>query len=249
MALLKAKEVMSYVRAALDYPSPETLKDATLLLKLQEKSEHYFNRLNLEERNWFLGSYDLNVSPSVETYSLPIPDWGRPITCETFDNSDPINHIRREVKLGDLQDFNLFYNGPVGSTSGTGTQGQYSAVFMATYRTTSNELKLRVVPIPAQTASYRIFYEPNRPTPVRLNGSIAFLEQFRGLLVADTALACLPYCRHEEPFNSGLMQSLMRDMQIYLKAFDEYVTQDVQQQAGPRRCWGDSNNSDWGWFF
>lgn len=249
MSLLKAKDVLASVRAALDFPSPENLKDFTLLLKLQEKADYYFTRLNLEERTWFVGSFDLIAVPSRELYDVTADDFGRPITCETVDTSDPYNHIRREIPIGDLQDYNIFYNGTVRAGSGTTTStDKFSAQFMAFYRTTSNELKLRVVPMPSTAATYRFWYEPNRPTPARLNSSLTFLEQFKNLLVADTALACLPYCRFEPEFSSVLSGSLMRDMQMYLRAFDEFISQSTQQQAGPKPIWN-GYGDDWGsWF-
>src|SRR5258707_103633 len=108
---LKASEVVASVRATLDYPSPDKLKMQTLLLKLREKVDHYFNRLNLTDRNWFLSQDVLTVQPGQDEYTITMASFGRPIDVETQDLSDP-QHIRREIEVIDYQDRDLLYFGP-----------------------------------------------------------------------------------------------------------------------------------------
>lgn len=239
MAALKAKEVMAMVRAKLDYPSPETLKDPTLLLSVQEKSEHYFNRINLTQRDWFIGTWDLTAINNVDEYLVSAPDWGRAISCETFDSSDPYNHFRREIQIGDFHDRDLFYQGSTKAGNNLSSADQHSAEFVAFYRKSAdNLLYLQLTPMPGQSAEYRFWYEPNRPTPARLTSNLLFLEAFRGLLVTDVALSCLPYCRYEPAFAAPLMNNLMRELQEYSQTFEEYVRNNNVQQAGPKQQWG-----------
>ncbi len=240
---------MASVRATLDYPSPETLKNQLLLLKLQEKTEHYFNEMSLTDRNWFLETYILHAPADKDDYVVGIEDWGRAINAETMDDTDP-NHYRREVELIDLQDRDLFYKGPDKALTLTGTSVKHTARCIAQFRDPkSGDVHLLVTPKPGLAADYKLYYEPDRPVPASLTSNVRLLDNFRNLLITDLALTCLPYCRLEGPFKNDLAGTLASDLQAYGRVFEEYIQNDRQQQISQKLVWGNDRENNGGWFF
>lgn len=234
---LTAKEIKASVQATLDYPSPDKLKEVTLHLKLHEKLEHYLNRLNLTDRNWFLGKLPFTAMPSVADYQISAPDWGRPVLCETTD-TDP-NHWPREIEITDLQDRDAFYMGPlVDQGVGVGTDTRHSARVMAFYRK-DGEVRLNIRPTPSVSADYTFWYEIRKPNAVAHSGNLLyFLDNFRNLLVADLSLTCLPYCDFPEPRYARLAGQITADFGKYLQTFEEYIQMDRQAQIRPKSMWG-----------
>lgn len=247
---LRASDVIASVRATLDYPTFDKLKQQLVLLKLREKVDHYFNRLSLTDRNWFLGSEVITVSSGVDEYMVVSPEWGRPILCETQDLSDP-QHIRASIPIIDLQDRELFYQGPVQEYVHPLTD-KHSATSWTFYRKPTGEVYGKVTPQPSQQADYLFWFEPNRPTPANLASNLVFLDNFQNLLVADLSLTCLPYCGYEQdilaeitPYRritkaQTIKEALERDFQLYLRTFEEYVQQDRQEKVERKLLWGDS---------
>lgn len=235
---LSAKEIMASVRATLDYPSPETLKNQLLLLKLQEKVEHYFNEMSLTDRNWFLETTILHAKPNEDDYIIPVSDWGRAVNAETMDLTDPY-HYRREIEIIDVQDRNLFYRGTDKAFTTVGNSVKHTAMSLGQFRDpNTGEIHILMTPVPSIAADYRIFYEPNRPVPAGLTANLKFLDNFRNLLITDLALTCLPYARLDDPFKTDLAQTLASDLQAYGRVFEEYIQQDRQEQICSKLVWG-----------
>lgn len=244
---LRASEVISSVRATLDYPSYDKLKPQVVLMKLREKLDHYLNRLNLTDRDWFLDKWVLNAQLNQEYYLVSADSFGRPISCETQDLTD-LSHIRRDVRLVDLQDRSLFYEGPVvAGITPTLVSPKHSAECLSFYRD-ANGLMVRITPVPSDSAEYLIWYEPNRPMPAILSSNLTFLDQFNNLLVVDLALTCLPYCDLDAIVLSegyykrrtkgdALREALTRDLQMYLATFEEYIQNDTQQRISVKQMW------------
>ncbi len=251
--MLKALEILASVRATLDYPDPDKLKQQLLVLKLREKVDHYFNRMALTDRNWFLDSVVVNTSSNQDTYTISAQNWGRPILCETQDLTDP-QHVRRSIEIIDLQDRELRYEGPKQSSVGAGFGTKHTATSMAFYRSPSGQQPtLLITPQPSQNADYIFWFEPNRPLPVGLTGNVTFLDNFQNLLVADLSLSCLPYCGYDSVVTvdggqfsrkrtkaDSLREGIARDYQIYATTFEEYIQQDRQEKIEKKAMWGDS---------
>lgn len=248
---LAASEIIASVRASLDYPDYGKLKQQLLVLKLKEKVDHYFNRMNLTDRNWFINSFTLTVVGNTESYEIAQTDWGRPLLVETADSTDP-QHIRRVIPIMDLADRTQLYEGTVIAMTGLPLSNKHTATSVAIYKTPSLQNMIRFTPGPSQSADYIITYEPNRAAAVTFGGNVIFLEQFQNLLIADLALTCLPYCGYEEDVietgnryqartkSDELRVGLMRDYALYAATFEEYIQNDRQQKTEIKKMWGDS---------
>lgn len=258
---LRASEVVASVRATLDYPPFDRLKPQILLLKMREKVDHYFNRMNLTDRNWFLDNLTLTVDSASDEYLISTSQWGRPILCETQDLSDP-QHIRREVPIIDLQDRRLLYEGTQSASQASTSLLKHTATSFTFFRKPDGSIRTKLTPQPSDTADYVFWYEPNRPIPILLASNLTFLEQFNNLLVVDLSLSCLPYCNYDaiiyDSSNQSyrrrtkadvLRESLGRDFQLYLQTFEEYIQNDTQQKTERKQLWGESppTGGEWGW--
>lgn len=246
---LTASSIIASVRATLDYPDYDKLKPQLLFLKLREKVDHYFNRMALTDRNWFLDSEVLTVNGGEDEFPIVSSFFGRPILIETQDLTNP-QHIRQTIKVIDLQDRGLLYDGPVQNPMVSGFDAKHSASSF-TFFIRDGVKFAKVTPQPAEAADYVIWFEPTRPVPGTFTGNLTFLDQFQNLLVTDLSITCLPYCDWDAVVLSqdqyrrktkadALREALNKDYALYAATFEEYIQNDRQQRIEVKAMWGDN---------
>jgi len=230
--------IIGGVRLHLRTPSEDKIGDGKIAEYLLRKIDYYLNELNLTDQNWLLEKWQLDVDASTQIYTVnpSSAPFGRPILCETMDESDPF-HERREITIVDLQDRDLFYRGPQQAWA---TAPPHSAITMTFFRS-GGQKRVLVEPQPAVSASYRFWFEPSRMLPQSITNDSPFLENFSNLLEVDTALTVLPDCDWPDVKHNRIEKALGADLVRYTAQFDRYKNQDRQEQVNTKRGFGD----DW----
>lgn len=231
--------IIGGVRLYLRMPPEDKLSNGMIAEYLLDKITYYLNELNLTDQNWLLEKWMLTVTALKDTY-LVLPSsapWGRPILCETVDQSDPF-HIRREIPIIDLQDRLLRYTGY--QTSLSAAVPPYTAASMSFF-SEGGQKKVKLDPAPQAAAQYRFWFEPSRLLPQAFADDTRVLENFSNLLKVDVALIALPDCEWDEVKNERIEKALISDLTRYSMQFDKYKYQDRQEQTNTKRGFGD----DW----
>ena len=227
--MITVNDLLSGIRNYLRFPPEMVLGDGTILDRLLDKLDFYTSELNLTDQNWLLEKFPLPVSANEGTYTITPGDWGRPILCETVDDTDP-QYIRREVPIVDFQDRDRFYSGP-----NTALQRPVQCI---SFYQKGGAIRVDLTPIPSTSGAYQIWYEPSRIIPTALTSTPLRLECFANLVKVDTALSCLPDCNYDDTRYSRIKEALDRDFSLYMNQFQIYKTQDRQEQLSDGRCWG-----------
>lgn len=228
--------IIGGVRSYLRFPPESLISDGVIVERIFDKLAYYINQLNLTAENWHLEQWLMDVDPSEEVYSVNQVDWGVPMLIETIDESDP-QHQRREIEICRMQDLDRFYDGP--STVLNSPVGYpWSAQAMAFYRESGQD-KVRVVPTPSVSASYRVWYEPAGISVSALTDVVPFLSNFSNLLKVDTAIVCLPDTEMDDVKYKRVQSVLTLDLERFTQQFEMFKQNLFQEQTGKRRGWGD----------
>lgn len=141
---------------------------------------------------WSIHNTDLTVADGIDTYTLVADDFGKPILIETVNAGDAY-HVPRPIAISSLESI-LLSNAP--GSSGEDIDGNgvsHSAQAIAVYRD-SGSVKLRVLPVPASAATYRIYYEIASPNDDSLD-NLGIVPAGDAFIVSATALGLLPHCK------------------------------------------------------
>ena len=264
--MIKIKQIVNDVFLKAGHPTQDRLPRWVVLRLLYHKIDHYRNRLHLTDENRFLERWKLTVYPGVDEFQVNATFPGKWVVCHTMNDSDS-NHIRREVALATMQNIDLYYLGPpsLGSAS---TAPHVAQTF--TFFNESGQQKVKVTPKHDQNADYLFWYQPDRPLPPRLEQNYPLLENFVNAIACDTAIAGLAYMKARvnqdiqafsvvaavspETLNAQvaaltaqiksfdlIMNDLRMEMVPYLQVLEEYESQAMDEQTGPRIGWGGAN--------
>jgi hypothetical protein len=240
------KNIIAGVRDYVGNPDYGRLSNPSVLNRLNDKFDLYRAQLNLSKTNLTFGS------GSDETV-VNAPAWGRPVLVATKDDSDP-NHQSIEIPIVTVQDRDLYYQGS--KTGVSGSVSPHVATSIAFFKS-NGQVRAKCTPQHSQSATYELWYQPDRPTPPRLADNYPLLEAFQNLIKVDTALSCLPklmILKDGVATNAAELafyeRRLQSDKADYLHTFNQYKNQSHMEQAGMRGAggWGDDEiMGGWGY--
>lgn len=245
------REIASGVRDYLMWPDHRRVPQFTVLLRLQDKSDHYRNAFNIVNRGWFLSRTQLDFDSSTDEVPITATAFGRAVQCLTIDESDP-NHVERDVEIVAVQNRDLFYSGTKQSI------GSYTTPHVASCISIFKEAsqwKVKVTPQHTLPASYVLWFQPDR-MPKGLNDNFDLLDSFINLLKVDTALSLLARILIMDDKGNVLNgdqvalveRRLLDDRAQYLAQFNLTKQLAVNEQTGSRRGWAsDEGGYDLWW--
>lgn len=139
---------------------------------------------------WLLEYYDLAVGGGVDTFDVEgLVSWGGIVLVTTLKESDT-GFTAVEIPVSSVQSQDKYYIGPQVVSGGA---DEHMAEVISFYRdNASGDLMAKLKPAQTNTATYRIWFQPNRPAPPLLAQSQPLLEQFTNLLKVRAAISCLP---------------------------------------------------------
>lgn len=226
------------IRRRLGNPLDNSPSDALILQALTDHLHNHQASLVNTRNHWSVDKFRLAVSDGVEDYVVAAANFGRPFLVYTVDDTDAY-HWRREVPFTLLQDADQRYQGPVKS----GSADEHSAVEIAFYRREGLGWYCRLIPMPAATGEYEIWYETN----YQYSGlsDAPGLEAFHHLVRIQAALSVLPDCewdgirKREQPQlwqteAQARAAALMRDEQIFKTQFDNYRAQSSRESVNSK---------------
>jgi hypothetical protein len=224
--------VIGTVRRKLRYPDETMIGDGDICEEALEKLAFFQTELNITDQNWFVEKWPLIVQPDKAVYNITADNWGRGIFLRTVDPTNP-NFRFHDVKFVDYQDLDKYQSVGIRYAS-----SQHTAEAVSQIRTGGN-LQLVITPVPNEQASYEAWFEPSQILPGAMDDNIEFLDAFVGLLSVSIALPLLPDCEYDDKKHGRIEKALMMDYELYRKQFDDYKNQAFQEEAAPKRCFGD----------
>lgn len=241
---MNLNESITDIRTHLLDPDSQMPNLRLVFLKLQDAAQ----LLHLEAQNtstaWDVFNTTLTVSPGVSDYVLSAGFFGKDIRIITRDAGNP-NHVAREIRRCDLQDIDQYYTGPEKST----VMG-HSAIVMAFYRQGPSTY-VKVIPTPAESKDYEIWYEGDLNEPLSLGDSpnIAPFQRYRNL---KAAISLLPACNWtgmpmeaQDARRNGIALALAAQISDYEKAWRKYITSDRQDGVTMRIGYAENNGYDY----
>lgn len=217
-----ANDAEAAVRQYLLYPEAEAPNRVQIWHALQATAQRMFLNAQNTNVNWGVRTVSFYTVPGVREYLVQAGDFGKDLCVYTKDAANTY-HQAREVRRVEIQDINLYYNGP----QQAGGSGHSEACVSFFKRDGSTYLLM--TPIPAASVQYEIFYQTD--TGMFGAGSDAFtFPQFAYLLAAEAALTLLPGCKWAEldkadtkERKTEIAMSLNRTVQKYETEFENWV--------------------------
>src|SRR6266403_5037503 len=238
------RELIANIRSRAGSPPYGKVGNGDILFCVYDEIDHLLNRLNLTDENWIVGRKTISVNTDVDEYPMP-PEFGRIVLVETIDDADP-NHVRRELQVLDVQDFDWFWSG---YKNIIGSGYKHNSTVCATFNlNTKPQRTIKFAPPPSDAADYRVWYEIGRQPPPLLADTPRLMEQFHNLLTTGVALQILPRCGHGDNDYIKHRDQLTWSYNRYDPVFKEYINQSHHEDAGPRRAYNSSRNhggEDW----
>lgn len=209
---MNLRQMLANVRTSCADPRTQKPSDRALLLLLSRQIQTYVNKANLTGRPWAVDELSLVVTPNTEDYALPIDShFGKPILVRAVYPSNPAL-VEWDVDFVDLGAFNFNWDYPKNFGNAFSLDGSpNSAARLAFFRKSgTDQIYVRVVPVPAASATYQILYQvgvygegvPLDETPL--------LPEHHALIEVWTAIAALPHCEWDDDraVNSEMRQAL-----------------------------------------
>lgn len=209
-------------------PATDLLSPSMVLGAINNKIQHYRNEMNLTDEGWFLSHQTLTVSAGIEEYAINIADFSRPFFVETYDSSKPKNR-RREVEMCRPQDRNVLRVNT--DDFGTGVSLKHTARMFAFFNVGEPQPTVQVLPIPTQTAEYRIWYEAVVIDQPRLLDAPSFMPAFFPLIKAAACIHVLPFAGLDKELLATLLQIRMMEKQEYYTVFERYIQEIFHAQT------------------
>lgn len=214
-------------------PPTSKINDGEIFLIMGGKIDKYLTRAGLTGENWIVDHFDLTLQSNKEIQDVnQKANFSIPFLVETID-SDP-THYRDEIVLAPLQKQDLFFSGsnePQGDV-----ECPHVAEVMSFYKE-NGSTKVRVYPIHAYPAKYRVWFQPSNSAPVEMAKNIDFLDSFIELIIVDTSLTGLTQCDWPEPRHSRIEKDLLRDLQQHLETFEIYRLAAYGEDSDNRRSY------------
>lgn len=234
------KEVVGSIRTLLGRPGYGPVPTHLVLEHLYNEMDHQRNQMNLPNQGWFLSRQNLDVTPDTDEFPISaLVGMARfiPLLITTKDDSDPY-HVRREIPIVTAQNMDIYYLGPKTSI-GTPLFPHVASSFTFFTDQNTGQFKAKVTPQHSQTASYDIWYQPDRPLPPGFTAGYPLLEAFTNLIKVATAVDLLPYTLEKDNSNQVwldlLGKSLLDQRERYDRAFQIQKQMSFGDQKGPRR--------------
>lgn len=239
------REIIAGVYERLRDPDTVSLSVGYAHSMLTGTLQYYLNKLNLSDSNWILKSIDITVTPGESIYTIEAEDFGRAVLVETTNAGSNELYMRRYVDIVDKQDLRPMRMEPLINTGLTTPYYKHNSFKASFYKDGStNLMKIQFDPSPMNTATYKIFYEPNDMDKPALADNVVFLNNFSELLKIATAVKCLPAI--VENTSPVLFKVLDTDLKMELgrleAQFDTYISSNHQEFAGQIQPY---NNSIW----
>jgi hypothetical protein len=185
---LNYDRLLSEIRDDLDQPDMSAPSDDAIMRAIGDVSQLMHLQAQNTGEAWSHTYVDLTVSANQPYYALNEDRYGKPVRVYTVDPTD-VNHISRKVDLVDRQDIEGYYSGRTVAVDGR----KHSAVAMVPYFT-DGQAMYEVIPTPAQSATYRIWYETGDiPEPTR-GGTIPTQSPFHRYVRVKAATLLLGKC-------------------------------------------------------
>lgn len=226
------RQLLSNTRIRCGDPRPQKPRDAALLLLLSTQVQAFLNEANLTGRPWAVDELTLSVSSATEDYPLAINShFGKPILVRTVYPNDP-GMIERDIDFVELGEFNSDWPFPKNFGSSFSVDGSpNNAARLAFFRKGgTDQVYVRVLPIPSQSADYQILYQVGVYGETVPLDETPLLPEHHGLLEVRTALAALPHCEWDDNDDrndykrKALGITLSADEQRLYALFRRYIT-------------------------
>ena len=251
--MIVIKQVVQGIRNYLGYPDYLMLPNHTILLRLYDEMDHQRNQMNLPNQGWFLTHQQIDVTPGSDEIPVAAIVGGSrfvPILVTTRDDSDP-THIRREVPIVTVQDMDLYYIGPQVSNDPSAFPNEASSMAFYTNEN-SGQFVAKVTPQANQTASYDVWYQPDRPNPPGFLGNYTLLESFVNLMKVSVAIICLPDLLKPDGGNAAqlnLRQTTLATQQArYDSVFEVQKQMSFNQDKGRRFGFATDDDLTYGYY-
>jgi hypothetical protein len=184
--------LIGHVRRKCHYPIYTKLPDSTIASILLGQIDDLTTELNLTGQLWIVRQVILPVNQGDDFVPITADGFGRPITVETWDDSNPSLDTRQVEMVNEPELVRYFGGGDAGPP------GVMHSAEACAFMDSPNQPGTRCVrfgPKPGASAQYLILYEPltNRPQQFADKG-FAPMPQFEGYLTDLAAEEALPYC-------------------------------------------------------
>jgi hypothetical protein len=183
------------VRRKLDFPDPSKLSDGVIAEYLIEVTDFLITELNQTGAEWFVSSTIIDVSAGEDTYPLDgaVSGFGKARDVWSIDSSDT-NHIRQALSIVSYEDLQSFYGG--GNRGiGSGYHKHNSLACSFIYNQDEGRQEVVFAEVPAQSAQYKLIYEPDVVRGVTKESVNFRLRQFDALVSDKAAILCLRHCK------------------------------------------------------
>lgn len=185
-------------RRRLMRPSRASLDDGDLADYCIESIDQLVIDLNAGTQPFFLQTARIDVVSGQAIYALNnVPNFGRARYLYTMDDSDP-NHQRRPINIVSYESLMELYGGgdplPTLVSPSPMPHTAAAAAFYYLREAPGPGDVIEFGPVPNQSASYKMIFEPDVVRP-QARQDIGFrLAQFDGYVAALTAVKALPHC-------------------------------------------------------
>lgn len=243
---------IALIRNRLGSPDQDAPTDPFIFEMLEAQIQHHVNQLGNTRGGWGVSHFPLTATPGTEDYVVTASNFGRPFWVHTEDTADPA-HQRRDVDFSYLADLDQRYRGP----QETSSQDPHTARAISFYRS-NNKWYARIAPKPGAAGVYRVWYETALFVPSTLQDTPG-LTPFHHLIVVQTSLALLPYCKWGEitfgtkaglelwlPRVQAITPTLLTDELKFQKQFDLYRANASREQITDRAGYGEEYESTYG---
>lgn len=190
---MNLRGLLDGVRIHTRNPRAQQPSDRTLLKLLSIQVQNFLTELNIYGQNWSVDETTLTITPNTAEYTLAADGFGKPIEVLAVNPADPAFH-NRQVDFFELGDLNYDWDMPVNFGGAFAIDGSPHSTLRIAFFRRGGLVKARVLPVPAQAATFRILYQVGVfGETMPLDDSI-LLPEHHGLIEVRTALAALPHC-------------------------------------------------------
>lgn len=234
-------QMIADVRLRLGDPLPQSPSLRHLFRFTLDHCQSLFNQITNSNEAWAVNFTTLSVSPGEEEYLLIIT--GKPLVVYTQDDSDPA-HIERMIKVYELQNLLLSYEGPRNGAwfwPGWSDDSEHTAAGIAFYQKTGVDgWYARIRPVPQVAADYRVVYTVGNWASSAALGSAPVMAEHHHLIEVRTALSALPLARWSDDMAADMEQrkmlamSLTNDEKQFRRDFEIYLRSLTQSRIGFR---------------
>lgn len=225
-------DISQNTRLRLNEPRAQKPSGRAVLQAVVTKTQDLFSQLSNTGAAWTIDELQLNVVNGQQDYLLPVTSYfGKPLQVLTYYPQNT-STITRYVSFTVLNDMN--YNWPypqnMASWIGNWDGSPNTAVRMAFFRKGgTDEMWVRVLPVPALSATYTITYSVGAWADDAGLDSSPVLNQFHPLIEVQSALSLLPHAewvddaKENRERRKELKESLLYDESALRDGFQRYV--------------------------